>query len=109
MTKKLRVGVIGAGIAARHMIGYDWNRDLFEVPVLCSLDADRGQVLRRKRVQTGVEERLQHVRVDVAPRESRVVCLQPRLPWWAADDGLRVSEVVRIVRASLGEHQNGRH
>lgn len=45
MTKKLRVGVIGAGIAARHMVGYDWNKDLFEVPVLCSLDADRGEAL----------------------------------------------------------------
>ncbi|GAA3071356.1 Gfo/Idh/MocA family oxidoreductase [Rhizobium viscosum] len=48
MTKKLRVGVIGAGIAARHLIGYDWNKDLFEVPVLCSLDADRGRELCEK-------------------------------------------------------------
>lgn len=45
MTRKLRVGVIGAGITARHMVGYDWNKDLFEVPVLCSLDGDRGREL----------------------------------------------------------------
>jgi len=43
MTRKLRVGVIGAGIAQRHLAGYNWNKDLFEVPVLCSLDEDRGR------------------------------------------------------------------
>ena len=45
MTKKLRVGVVGAGIAARHLAGFDWNKDLYEVPVLCSLDEDRGRKL----------------------------------------------------------------
>jgi predicted dehydrogenase len=45
MTQKLRVGVIGAGIAARHLAGFDWNKDLFEVPVLCSLDEERGREL----------------------------------------------------------------
>jgi predicted dehydrogenase len=43
MTSKLRVGVIGAGIAQRHLIGYKWNAERFEVPVLCSLDEDRGK------------------------------------------------------------------
>ena len=43
MTRKLRVGVIGAGIAQRHLVGYNWNKDLFEVPVLCSLDEERGR------------------------------------------------------------------
>jgi predicted dehydrogenase len=45
MTGKLRVGIIGAGIAARHLAGFSWNKDLFEVPVLCSLDEDRGRAL----------------------------------------------------------------
>jgi predicted dehydrogenase len=58
MTRKLRVGVIGAGIAARHMTGYDWNKDLFEVKVICSLDADRGQPLADK---YGVPEYTQDV------------------------------------------------
>lgn len=43
MTRKLRVGVVGAGIAQRHLAGYNWNKDLFEVVVLCSLDEDRGR------------------------------------------------------------------
>ncbi|MGR9080391.1 Gfo/Idh/MocA family protein [Rhizobium leguminosarum] len=45
MTRKLRVGVIGAGIAARHLAGFGWNKELFEVPVLCSLDEERGKAL----------------------------------------------------------------
>ncbi|WP_309082908.1 Gfo/Idh/MocA family oxidoreductase [Chelativorans sp.] len=45
MTNKLRVAVIGAGIAQRHLAGFGWNKDLFEVPVLCSLDEDRGKAL----------------------------------------------------------------
>ncbi|MBX4922275.1 MULTISPECIES: Gfo/Idh/MocA family protein [Rhizobium] len=45
MTKTLRVGVIGAGIAARHLSGFGWNPELFEVAVLCSLDEDRGRAL----------------------------------------------------------------
>lgn len=45
MTRKLRVGLIGAGIAARHLAGFRWNSELFEVPVLCSLDEERGRAL----------------------------------------------------------------
>jgi len=45
MTRKLRVAVIGAGIAQRHLLGFDWNKDLFEVPIVCSLDEDRGKAL----------------------------------------------------------------
>ena len=40
MTKKLRVAMVGAGIAQRHLTGFGWNKELFEVPVLCSLDKD---------------------------------------------------------------------
>lgn len=43
MTRKLRVGVSGAGIAQRHLAGYNWNKELFEVVVLCSLDEERGR------------------------------------------------------------------
>ena len=44
MAKKLRVALIGSGIARGHLIrGYDRIRDLFEVKVLCSLDEERGR------------------------------------------------------------------
>jgi predicted dehydrogenase len=58
MTRKLRVGLIGAGIAQRHLVGYDWNKELFEVPVLCSLDEDRGRKLVK---EYGVGEYTQDV------------------------------------------------
>lgn len=45
MADKLRVAVIGAGITSRHLKGFAALPELFEVPVLCSLDADRGQTL----------------------------------------------------------------
>jgi predicted dehydrogenase len=45
MSPKLRVGLVGAGIGRRHMTGYDWNKELFDVAVICSLDADRGEKL----------------------------------------------------------------
>lgn len=43
MPAKLRVGVIGAGIAQRHLAGFKWNSELFDVRVLCSLDEERGR------------------------------------------------------------------
>ncbi len=48
MTRKLRVGVIGSGIAGQHLIDLAANPDLFEVPVLCSLDEERGRALAAK-------------------------------------------------------------
>lgn len=45
MTQRLRVAVVGAGIQSHHLTGYRWRPDLFEVKVLCSLDADRGRAL----------------------------------------------------------------
>ena len=48
MTKKYRVALIGAGIAERHLFGYSWIKDLFDVRVLCSLDEERGRPLAEK-------------------------------------------------------------
>lgn len=45
---KMRVAAIGAGIAERHLSGFSYREDLFEVPVLCSLDPERGAPLAEK-------------------------------------------------------------
>ncbi|HEY4202537.1 MAG TPA: Gfo/Idh/MocA family oxidoreductase [Devosiaceae bacterium] len=45
MAKRFRVAMIGAGIAARHLSGYAKLPELYEVVVLCSLDAERGKAL----------------------------------------------------------------
>ena len=38
---RLRVAMIGAGIAERHLVGFSYRKDLFDIPVLCALDAER--------------------------------------------------------------------
>ncbi len=45
MTQRLRIALVGAGIQSRHLVGYRWRPDLFDVKVLCSLDEDRGRAL----------------------------------------------------------------
>lgn len=45
MSRPLRVAVLGAGIADRHVAGWRWLAGRFEVVVLCSLDAERGRAL----------------------------------------------------------------
>lgn len=47
-SNRLRVAVVGAGIAAAHLSAWRALPALFEVPVLCSLDAERGQALCRE-------------------------------------------------------------
>lgn len=41
MSKRLRVAMVGAGIAERHLRAFDAHPDLFEVPVLCALTDPR--------------------------------------------------------------------
>ncbi len=43
--RPLRVAVVGAGIAARHVEAFRRRPALFEVPMICSLDAERGRAL----------------------------------------------------------------
>ena len=45
MSRALRVAVVGAGIAERHVEAFRRLPELFELPVLCALDAERGQAL----------------------------------------------------------------
>jgi predicted dehydrogenase len=45
MTKALRIALVGAGIMSRHLVGYRWRPDLFDLKVLCSLDVERGRAL----------------------------------------------------------------
>ena len=40
---RLRVAVIGAGISQKHLEGFRANSDLYDIPVLCSLDEERGR------------------------------------------------------------------
>ena len=48
MSRRLRVAVVGAGIGARHVEGYNANPDLFEVKVICDRDQARAAALARE-------------------------------------------------------------
>jgi len=48
VTRRFRVAAIGAGIIDRHLTGFSYIPELFEVPVLCSLDRERGEELCAK-------------------------------------------------------------
>lgn len=45
MAERLKIGVVGAGIGARHVEGVIANPDLFEIAVICDLDLDRARTL----------------------------------------------------------------
>ena len=47
-TRPLRVAVIGAGIAERHLAAWRWLPQQFDVPLLCSLDVERGRALAQR-------------------------------------------------------------
>ncbi len=76
MSRKFRVGVIGAGIAARHLSGFGWNKELFEVVVLCSLDADRGKALCE---EFGIAEYTQDAEAMIARADLDIIdiCTPP--------------------------------
>lgn len=45
---KLRVAIIGSGIAYLHAKGFRWLPDRYDIPVLCSLDEERGRRVAAK-------------------------------------------------------------
>jgi predicted dehydrogenase len=78
MTERLKVAVIGAGIAERHLAGYRWNEGRFDVRVLCSLDEARGRALVES---YGVPEYSQDFDAVIARKDIDVVdiCTPPSL------------------------------
>ena len=48
MSAPLRVAVIGAGIADRHVAAFRWLPRQYDVAVVCSLDEERGRALCRR-------------------------------------------------------------
>lgn len=101
MTRRLRVGVIGAGIAARHMTGYDWNKDLYEVKVICSLDPERGEPLAAKH---GVPEYTQDVETLYGRDDLDVidVCTPPSLHYAMTKRALEAGKHVICEKPLFG-------
>lgn len=45
---RLNVAIVGSGISYLHAKGFRWLPDLYDIPVLCSLDEDRGRKVAAK-------------------------------------------------------------
>lgn len=71
----IRVAILGAGIGAEHLAGYRALPDLFEVVVICDLDAARAQSIAGKiPVSTDSDEVIHDPQIDLID-----ICLPPHL------------------------------
>lgn len=98
---KMRVGVIGAGIAERHITGYQYRTDRFEVPVICSLDTERGQLLAGR---TGVPEHTTDFDAVIARDDIEVVdiCTPPDSHFELTEKALRAGKHVICEKPLFG-------
>ena len=45
MARKWRVAIVGAGIGAEHVAGFQANPDAFEIALICDANLERAQAL----------------------------------------------------------------
>ena len=78
MTTPLLVAVVGSGIGAQHVQGYQAAPDLFEVIAVCDIDAERGSALAQK---YGIRESLTDFSAVIRRADVDVVdlCTPPHL------------------------------
>jgi len=98
-----KVAIIGAGIGAEHLKGYQANADRFEVTAICDLDAARGQALATlgKTAHTTDFDDVLQSDADIID-----VCLPPHLHLPFAIKALEVGKHVVVEKpmvASLAE------
>ncbi|MEO1018652.1 MAG: Gfo/Idh/MocA family oxidoreductase, partial [Pseudomonadota bacterium] len=68
MPDKLRIAVVGTGIGARHVDGLLANSDLFDISIICDLNADRAKALAARadaRVETDFVNLLNDPALDI--------------------------------------------
>ena len=104
MSRSYRVAVVGAGIGARHVEGFNANPDLFEVAVICDRDHTRAAALAAK-VAVGVPDL--HDEFDdelLARRDIDIVdiCLPPFLHGMAITRALRAGKHVICEKPLVG-------
>ncbi len=74
---RYKVAIVGAGIGAAHLDGYLANPDLFDVVVICDLDADRAEPLITRSgaaYVASLDDLLGRKNVDIVD-----ICLPPKL------------------------------
>ncbi len=102
MTQKLRVGVVGSGIASIHLEqGFATNADLYEVRVLCSLDEERGRAVAD---QFGVPEYTMDVETLFARDDIDVIdiCTPPTSHFDLTRKGLEAGKHVICEKPLFG-------
>ena len=104
MSRRYRVAVVGAGIGARHVDGYNANPDLFDVAVICDRDLARAAALAAN-VSTGAcavhgdydDALLSRADIDIID-----ICLPPFLHADAIARALRAGKDVVCEKPLVG-------
>ncbi len=98
---KLRVALIGAGIARAHIAGFAANIGLFDLPVLCSLDPERGRPMAEKHgipdFTTSFDEVLERDDIDVID-----ICTPPNSHFELSEKSLRAGKHVICEKPLFG-------
>lgn len=97
------VAIVGAGIGAEHVLGYQALPDRFQVQTICDLDEGRGQALAAKANATHVTDFADVLASDVDIID---ICLPPHLHFKSCTDALKAGKHVvceKPLVASLAE------
>ncbi len=104
MTRSYRVAIVGAGIGARHVDGYNANPGLFEIAVICDRDLTRAASLAAK-VAVGVPDLHDEFDDELLARDDIDIidiCLPPFLHLDAITRALRAGKRVVCEKPLVG-------
>jgi predicted dehydrogenase len=100
MSRQFRVAVIGAGIGAAHVEAYCANAALYQVAVVCDLDAERANKVAAKAgaaMATSYDAVLAHDDIDLID-----ICLPPTLHLQAIEQALQSGRHVVCEKPLVG-------
>jgi predicted dehydrogenase len=100
MSRRFRVAVIGAGIGAAHVEAYCANPELYEVAVICDLDAERAAKVAGDAgaaVETSYDAVLRRDDIDLID-----ICLPPWLHGAAIEQALQAGRHVLCEKPLVG-------
>ena len=101
---RLRVAIVGAGIGAQHVAGFNANPDLFEVAVICDRDRARASALAAKVTAGSPDVHGDYDDALLARGDIDVIdiCLPPFLHFDAVSRALRAGKHVICEKPLVG-------